>query len=683
MGGNAISNASRINQENVAATMEKIYSRLLPLLNLTKGDVASLGSTGKKLPGGSSGDVDLAISVPALMKNNGLFKKEEIYPFLINAAESLGVEYNYIKGLGIVSIAWPIENIDGKQGEKIVQLDLMPSDNLRMTSWGMNSPWEKEEPYKGAVRNELLYWIANELDYKALRKEGELDTEFERNIFEPMNGLIRLKQSYYSPKTGKRMKNKQTIFRQLYNSNPDEITKLLFGPNVNADDLVTTKATWRAFMSPDFPYPEKREEIVRKTIDGLKAKGFAYPSYFDEFLKGNIIVEAKTTSFDTARKSMTKIHQMNAEEFVNFIKLLKNKIKEDGTLDLSTLNVTEKADGQGFRLIVHKDQIGAESSYSGVRFDPEDFAIESFKETLRYCQYKLGTKLLRIAKKHDKWFKLVGELFYINDPNVIDEDNSVTFVATKYNSSKLGKIASFIIFDCQEIKNNQLIDLDESEKKKIISEISKLSNDSFKIFTTDNFKWDKEITVEIKYNTPEIKAIFSNPESLLGKDPKTRNKRIAFQKLLADAFSESIARNGSVLGVPGTEVEGIVFEIDGQKYGATNFGWATHKKNIYALNDKMETVIGDFLSSIFGYKLRRKVLECIDNSQNLTQYSSEYKRKLPRFQKEIAEIYHQYLTSTANMPRNVWKQQLFFVRQRAEAIAKLTPNIMSLKEMLS
>ena len=144
-GGNAVQGVSRINQENVQATMEKVYSRLLPLLGITKTNTALLGSTGKKLPGGTSGDVDLAVDKPAIMKLNGLKSTEELYQFISNAADRLGYPYNYLKGLGIVSIGWPIENVDGKQEGQTVQLDIMPSDNLKMTAWGMASPHQSVE----------------------------------------------------------------------------------------------------------------------------------------------------------------------------------------------------------------------------------------------------------------------------------------------------------------------------------------------------------------------------------------------------------------------------------------------------------------------------------------------------------------------------------------------------------
>ena len=50
---------------------------------------------------------------------------------------------------------------------------------------------------------------------------------------------------------------------------------------------------------------------------------------------------------------------------------------------------------------------------------------------------------------------------------------------------------------------------------------------------------------------------------------------------IADAFSREIRKKGSVLGLSDSEVEGIVFEINGQKYGATNFNWAEKKKEYW------------------------------------------------------------------------------------------------------
>lgn len=45
----------------MAATLKYIYDTLLPAIGIDRKWVQPLGSTGKRLPGGSSGDIDLAI----------------------------------------------------------------------------------------------------------------------------------------------------------------------------------------------------------------------------------------------------------------------------------------------------------------------------------------------------------------------------------------------------------------------------------------------------------------------------------------------------------------------------------------------------------------------------------------------------------------------------------------------
>jgi len=62
---------SRINQENVAATLKYIYDTLLPALGIDRKWVQPLGSTGKKLPGGTSGDIDLAMPQEKVMAGTG------------------------------------------------------------------------------------------------------------------------------------------------------------------------------------------------------------------------------------------------------------------------------------------------------------------------------------------------------------------------------------------------------------------------------------------------------------------------------------------------------------------------------------------------------------------------------------------------------------------------------------
>lgn len=682
-GGNAIEGVSRINQENVAATMDSVYKKLLPLLGIRQNNTALLGSTGKKLPGGSSGDVDLAVDKQLIMKVNRLKDTKEFYDFLIHAAERLGYSFNFLKGLGIVSIGWPIANIDGKQEGEFVQLDIMPSDNLKMTAWGMASPHQSVEQYKGAVRGELLYWIANCVDYKALKQQaneltGEIeDLEFERTIFDGMKGLYRLKQSYLSPKSGKRKKNKWTIGRKLVESNPEAIAKIFFGPKYSYKNLISAKEIWDAMMSDDFPFPNKRKEIVQNTIKSLTKSGIDYPPYFDEFLQKPLNERTQTT-FDTPRVSMTKIHQMNASQFVEFLLALKEAgVTDSKRFDLSEFNTSEKADGQGVRLVCYEGKIGIESSYSGVVFNPGATRQESFRETLLYFQNKEAANLLQIARQNNTWFKITGELFYVNDPEIIDDDSGVTFVATKYDSSKIGSIGAMVVFDVSGISpEGQIIKLEPKVKKQIIKSFKGLSNKEFRIYDDTNFSWKGEINLEIDYDTEMMNRIFQEPAVLLTKECKKHFKEL--QMAIADAFSREIRKKGSVLGLPDSEVEGIVFQINGQKYGATNFNWAEKKKGYWKSQDAFMNRIAEFLKMLTGYVKREKVYQLLKAPDAKINYELVYQKELPRFLADMQRLKDEFDNDTS-IPRATKKQQAKFVESAYKKVMKLQPRLSSLR----
>jgi hypothetical protein len=682
-GGNAIEGVSRINQENVAATMDSVYKKLLPLLGIAKDQTAVLGSTGKKLPGGTSGDIDLAVDRKAIMRLNGLKSTEEFYQFLIHMAERLGYNYNNLKGLGIVSIGWPIANIDGKQENQYVQLDIMPSDNLKMTAWGMASPHQSIEQYKGAVRGELLYWIANEIDYKALKQQaneltGEIeDLEFERTIFNGMKGLYRIKQSYLSPKTGKRKANKWTVGRELIEDNPVAIAKLFFGKDVNPDDLISAKQIWDAMMSPEFPYPDKRKNIVKNTIKSLTKSGIDYPPYFDEFV-AEPLHERTATTFDSPRKSMTKIHQMNAAQFVEFLQALKDAgVTTSKRFDLSEFNTSEKADGQGVRIICYDGKIGIESSYSGVVFNPGATRQESFRETLLYFQNNEANSLLSIAKKYNTWFKITGELFYMNDEGIVDDDSGVTFVATKYDSKKMGRIGSMVVFDVSGISSEgQLTQLDPKIKKEITRAFKDLSNQEFRIYDDSNFAWKGEISLQIDYDTEMMNRIFEEPAVLLTKECKKHFKEL--QQAIADAFSREIRKKGSVLGLSDSEVEGIVFEINGQKYGATNFNWAEKKKEYWKSQDAFMGRIAEFLKTITGFVKREKVYQLLKAPDAKIHYEIAYQKELPKFLADMQQLKDQFDNDTT-IPRATKKQQAKFLETTYKKVMKLQPRLSSLR----
>lgn len=279
-GGNAIKSSSRINQENVAATLADIEKRLLPLLNVSVSGTANLGSTGKKAPGDSSGDIDLGISVQELTVNNGLKTPQELYDFVYTVANKMSDEVKDMRSIGLISLAWPIANVDSKQEGEFVQLDLMIVDSIDWAKWAYYAPAYNESPYKGLYRNELLYAVARFMDYtvihRAMDDSGqEVDAEWKRNFFDLGKGILTGTQT----RMGKKgiVKAVKTLNKEIVSADPREAVKMLFGPHATPNDVLTWEDTFRAVMSNDFPYKNNRPEILQMTKQGILNKGYPIP----------------------------------------------------------------------------------------------------------------------------------------------------------------------------------------------------------------------------------------------------------------------------------------------------------------------------------------------------------------------------------------------------------------------
>ena len=159
-GGHRIPGAVRLNQRNAKSTMDSAKQKVKDFFGLSDDDISFLGSTGKKLDGGSSGDIDIAISKKALEEKQGITDVNEWF----DLAEEFGKKY----GLDVknfprwewqgTSVGYPISNEDGEQEGQIVQLDLIPVDNLKFQAWGQYGPEEIEgQKYvKGLVRNQII-----------------------------------------------------------------------------------------------------------------------------------------------------------------------------------------------------------------------------------------------------------------------------------------------------------------------------------------------------------------------------------------------------------------------------------------------------------------------------------------------------------------------------------------------
>lgn len=286
-GGSAIPGMSPINQENVEATLSDLYSKILPALKITQADVASLGSTGKKKAGESSGDIDIAVSIPAIAHAHGIQPDDEdaIYDIIYKAALAVEPQSKLFRGLSVIAMAWPIANINGMQENERVQVDLMPSQSTKWAAWSFYSPSQEDNSaYKGIYRNQLLFSVAKfmnwEVTTRALDKEGiEVDAEWKRDILDLGKGLFRATQS----RQGKKglVKGVKTIDRQLSSLDPDEVVQMMFGPNVKANNILTWEQAFNAVNDPNFINKQNKDKILKMTANGIKnaliGKGIELP----------------------------------------------------------------------------------------------------------------------------------------------------------------------------------------------------------------------------------------------------------------------------------------------------------------------------------------------------------------------------------------------------------------------
>lgn len=275
-GGHAVSNVGRINQENAMATYTAAVKELARWFKVSPSDFRSLGSTGKKAPGESSGDMDMALSLSRVMEANHLQTKDQAFDLIVRQARAHGHESKDMRSLSIVSLAWPIVNLDGKQAGQNVQADIMLVDNVDQAAWSFYAPHFTHSKLKGLFRNYLIIYVARESQFKVTMKHGDEDAEWTRLIYDMGKGLFKGKQSRLLP-SGKLSKNAKTVERSHITNDPDEIVKILFGSKFKANDILTFEGTLKAIMSPEFKWAAKRQHILRAAAEAMEREGHQVP----------------------------------------------------------------------------------------------------------------------------------------------------------------------------------------------------------------------------------------------------------------------------------------------------------------------------------------------------------------------------------------------------------------------
>ena len=276
-GGNAITSSSRLNQANAPATLDNIFKKVLPLLKLDRKDVEILGSILKKVA--ASGDIDMAVSIPAILANNKqVVTIEDMYEFVETKMKEISREVVFLRGFGVVSLAFPISNTDGQQKNQFVQLDLMLVDSTDWAKFMYHAPYDYESKYKGVYRNFLMFSTTAVLSQEVTKEVGGYPVELEKMIIVPARGLEKVTNI---TKPGN--KTWKTVKREMVSDKPEIIIQKIFGKDVTLRDFNSFESLLSVLQSPRFPHKDKLDDIYKKTIDYLKKSKIAIPEELAEY----------------------------------------------------------------------------------------------------------------------------------------------------------------------------------------------------------------------------------------------------------------------------------------------------------------------------------------------------------------------------------------------------------------
>jgi hypothetical protein len=266
-----------------------VQKDLLPLLGIDPQKLGEeyiiIGSIGKKKnPSDESVDLDLGYDGNIFSKTQGVTYKDcskKVYEILTtDLKDILGFEpeINFLRGLNIVSVGWPIE---GNPDLGIVQLDLIPLSSMKWAKFIYYSPDYRfgESKYKSAHRNWLLSSILSaKRNILASDEEGEV-LDYESPVIILSDGLYLNSKSFRGKLKG-RLKNPKKIEggEKFITNDPQEFIDYTLGKGYNQNQIKTFEALLKIVTSPDFPMKDKLPIIKERFLEYMERTGLPVPS---------------------------------------------------------------------------------------------------------------------------------------------------------------------------------------------------------------------------------------------------------------------------------------------------------------------------------------------------------------------------------------------------------------------
>ena len=280
----------------------------------------------------------------------------------------------------------------------------------------------------------------------------------------------------------------------------------------------------------------------------------------------------KEDAVATTRQNMLHLQKMKDEEFIEFIRKVKNEMSGK----LKDLKVSLKVDGAGGRF--GKDANGRaffEGSRTGPIFEPKAFSTHAKnrgaegESLLRAGHYDdifdivISSSLLKSLPNNTK---VICELFY--NPMAEVTDDGVKFVTVKYDKSKLGKKLTIVPFRVVVASTGQ----EHARSTEILKSLYELSNDDIRVINP-NLKTTTDIDISgfvdpiLSLNQHSLDVLKSRKAN--DKAAK-ENVKLIIQKV-KDALANYILHHENIIDKfkLGPDIEGLVLNIGGQDIKVT------------------------------------------------------------------------------------------------------------------
>lgn len=288
-------------------------------------------------------------------------------------------------------------------------------------------------------------------------------------------------------------------------------------------------------------------------------------------VKALIEILESTEASTVAAKKRVGIDHLSKMKPLEFIALLKH-FRDDlgGLITSEKIRVTEKVDGAGLRFGVDPSgRFFLESSHSGPQFEPGAFSAytlnkfgasnaisDSYDDVFE--QLRSRKNLQDVLKSVDGGVRVVCEMLY--NPSATAVEGGLRFVTTTYDPSKLGRVATLVVFSAESLNGES--------NDSLLDEVVDCSDRDIKIARPELKFNDVDVTVEIDDFFTTISSFDKVEEVLTSRKAVDRPMKLAlveifekFQKEISEKIASGIA-NGSF----GPELEGAVFDTGSKSF---------------------------------------------------------------------------------------------------------------------